>query len=344
MAPAYAARQARLPAGIDRRRPRWQDGQVTERLMLLDTASLYFRAFYGVPDTVRAPSGMPVNAVRGLLDIIARLVTDFTPTSLVACWDDAWRPNWRVEAIPSYKAHRVAVPMPGGVDIEETPEGLVEQLPLIREVLGVLGIAIVGATDHEADDVIGTLATRATSPVDVVTGDRDLFQLVDDAAGVRIVYTARGMSKLELVTDEVIVTKYGITPAQYADFAVMRGDPSDGLPGVAGVGEKTAAGLLASFGDLDGIRAAAADPNAPMSATTRSKVVAAADYLAVAPRVVEVVRDLELGAVDTALRPPTDDRRADLLRLAATWGLGGSAGRVLKALDGVEQPEPKGTP
>ncbi|MGW9631849.1 5'-3' exonuclease, partial [Agromyces sp. NPDC055520] len=169
---------------------------MADRLMLLDTASLYFRAFYGVPDSITAPDGTPVNAVRGLADMIARLVTDFEATHLVACWDDDWRPAWRVELIPSYKAHRVERAVPGGVDVEETPPGLIVQIPRIREMLGLAGIPVVGAPEHEADDVIGTLATGADLPVDVVTGDRDLFQLVDDAASVRVIYTARGMSKL----------------------------------------------------------------------------------------------------------------------------------------------------
>ena len=172
--------------------------------MLLDTASLYFRAFYGLPDTIRAPDGTPVNAVRGLLDFIGRLVTDFEPTHLVACWDDDWRPQWRVDLIPSYKEHRVEKVVAGGPDVEETPELLVAQIPLIRETLEAFGIAIVGAAEHEADDVIGTLATRATMPVDVVTGDRDLFQLIDDDREVRIVYTARGMNKLEVLTGETV--------------------------------------------------------------------------------------------------------------------------------------------
>src|SRR5690349_20981001 len=128
-------------------------GAVTGRTMLLDSASLYFRGFYGVPDTVRAPDGTPVNAVRGFLDLIAKLVTDYGPESLVACWDDDWRPRWRVDLIPSYKAHRVAEVVPGGVDVEEVPAELVVQVPLIREVLDALGIAIVGAAAHEADDV-----------------------------------------------------------------------------------------------------------------------------------------------------------------------------------------------
>ena len=305
---------------------------MADRLMLLDPASLYFRAFYGVPDSLKRADGTSVNAVRGLLDIIARLVTDFEPTHLVACWDDDWRPHWRVELIPSYKAHRVAEVVPGGPDVEETPDPLEAQIPMIRRLLAVLGIPVVGAEHHEADDVIGTLATTAELPVDVVTGDRDLFQLVDDARDVRVVYTARGMSKLEVVTDVTVVGKYGVLPAQYADFAVLRGDASDGLPGVSGIGEKTAASLLQQFGDLDSLIAAAADPTAPLSATMRARISGAADYLDVAPTVVEVVRDLVFEPFDARLAPLDADGVAELERLAADWNLGGSAQRVLKAL------------
>jgi 5'-3' exonuclease len=301
--------------------------------MLLDTASLYFRAFYGVPDSITRADGTPVNAVRGLLDMIAKLVTDFEPTQVVACWDDDWRPAWRVALIPTYKAHRVERTVDGAPDVEETPPGLVRQIPLIREVLGLLEIPIVGAAEHEADDVIGTLATGASAPVDVVTGDRDLFQLVDDATGVRVIYTARGMSKLEVLTAATVVQKYGVLPQQYADFSAMRGDTSDGLPGVAGVGEKTAAGLLQAFVDLDGIREAAASGAAGMSAGVRAKLTAASGYLDVAPRVVEVVRDLELAPFDATIHPVEGDRRARLEELASEWNLGGSVARVLAALD-----------
>ncbi len=151
------------------------------RLLLLDTASLYFRAFFGVPDSVRSPAGEPVNAVRGLLDFIARLVADYQPTHLACCWDNDWRPQWRVDLIPSYKAHRVVAEIPGPKpDIEEVPDPLEAQIPVIVEVLGAIGLAIVGADGYEADDVIGTLATGAGMPVDIVTGDRDLSQLVDE--------------------------------------------------------------------------------------------------------------------------------------------------------------------
>ena len=305
---------------------------MTDRLMLLDTASLYFRAFYGVPDTVRAPDGTPVNAVRGLLDIITKLVTEYQPTHLVACWDDDWRPQWRVELIPSYKAHRVAEVVASGPDIEETPDPLEVQIPIIRAVLDALGIPIVGIAAHEADDVIGTLATGARMPVDIVTGDRDLFQLVDDAAAVRVIYTARGMSRLEIVTGAVVESKHGVRPEQYVDFSVMRGDASDGLPGVPGIGEKTAASLLAEHGNLAGILAAAA-AGTGMSATMRARLAGAADYLAVAPTVVEVVRDLALGEFDDAIKAPTTTARAELERLRESYGLGATVTRAIAALE-----------
>ena len=304
--------------------------------MLLDTASLYFRAFFGVPDSVKAPNGTPVNAVRGLLDFITRLVTDYHPTHLACCWDNDWRPQWRVDLLPSYKAHRVetelAQPREGGAHFEEeVPDPLEAQIPVIEAVLEAFGIAVVGADEHEADDVIGTLATGAGMPVDVVTGDRDLFQLVDDEAQVRILYTARGVGKHEQVTNDVVRSKYGIDGRQYADFAALRGDPSDGLPGVSGVGEKTAATLLRRFGDLEGIVAAAADADSDMAPGPRRKIKDAADYLAVAPKVVGVVRDLDLGDPDLSLpRTPAEPDR--LVVLAEQWGLGGSVTRLVDAL------------
>jgi len=273
--------------------------------MLLDAASLYFRAFYGVPTSVTAPDGRPVNAVRGFLDMTARLVGTHGPTRLVACWDDDWRPEFRVAALPSYKAHRVAPE--GG---EEVPDELSPQVPVLIEVLAAAGIARVGAPGFEADDVIGTLATRARGPVDVVTGDRDLFQLVDDERGIRVLYTARGITDIEAVDEAAVSARYGIPGRAYADFAVLRGDPSDGLPGVAGVGAKTAAALITAFGDLAGIRAAVAKtvvPRPPLTAAVLKKLHAAHDYLDAAPVVVAVERGIDLPPVEGELpRVPAD--------------------------------------
>ncbi|WP_426244578.1 5'-3' exonuclease [Nocardioides sp. LHG3406-4] len=307
------------------------------RLMLLDTASLYFRAFFGVPDTVRAPDGTPVNAVRGLMDFISRLVGEYHPTHLVCCWDNDWRPQWRVDLLPTYKAHRVEAPRPAGIpDVEVVPDPLEAQIPIILDVLAAYGICVVGADHHEADDVIGTLATDAGMPVDIVTGDRDLFQLVDDEAEVRVLYIARGVGRHEKVTNQVVREKYAVDANQYADFATLRGDSSDGLPGVAGVGDKTAATLLGRFHDVPGVLAAAEDPDSDLAPGPRGKIRAAADYLAVAPQVVAVVRDLDLGEYDARLpRTPRDPDQ--VVALDQRWDLGGSAVRLVQALQGPDE-------
>jgi 5'-3' exonuclease len=303
---------------------------VTKRLMLLDTASMYFRAFFGIPE-VTAENGTPVNAVRGLMDFISRMVGEYQPTDLVCCWDNDWRPHWRVELIPSYKSHRVVAVRKDQPDIEEVPDPLEVQIPLIRAVLDAFGIPVVGADGYEADDVIGTLATGAGMPVDVVTGDRDLFQLVDDEADVRVLYIARGVSKHERVTADFVREKYGIEPQQYADFATLRGDASDGLPGVKGVGDKTAATLLQRFGDMAGILAAADDPGSDLGPNPRSKIKAASDYLAVAPRVVAVVRDLDFGNPDTTLvHEPREPEMVEAL--AKEFNLSGPTERLLATL------------
>jgi len=298
--------------------------------MLLDTASLYFRAFFGVPE-ITASDGTPVNAVRGLLDFISRLVEDYAPTDLVCCWDNDWRPQWRVDLLPSYKAHRVEAVTEVGPDVEEVPDPLQVQVPIIREVLAAAGIPVVGVDGYEADDVIGTLATGAGMPVDVVTGDRDLFQLVDDAAGVRVLYTARGVGNHDRVDEAWVQAKYGIPARAYADFATMRGDTSDGLPGVKGVGDKTAAKLLQEYADLAGVQEAALDPRSALTAALRAKIVAAADYLAVAPAVVAVARDLPVDRTATTLpTAPADPERLE--ELAETYNLGSPVARLVTAL------------
>jgi 5'-3' exonuclease len=300
-------------------------------LMLLDTSSLYFRAFFGVPESVRAPDGTPVNAVRGLLDFISRLVVDHHPHSLVACMDFDWRPEWRVELIPSYKAHRVAEEISGGPDTEETPDTLSPQVPVIDEVLDAVGIARVGAAGFEADDIIGTLAARATGPVAIVTGDRDLFQLVDDARGVRVLYPVKGVGTLDTYDGAALRAKYGVDGAGYADLALLRGDPSDGLPGVPGVGEKTATKLLERYGDLAGIMDAVDDPRSGLTPVQRKKLAEARPYLAVAPKVVKVASDVALPDFDPAL--PGQPRNPEALeQLAERWGLGGSLQRLLAVL------------
>ena len=305
---------------------------MTERLMLLDSASLYFRAFYGVPDTRRSPQEPPTNAVRGFLDMIATLVGRYQPTHLVACWDNDWRPAFRVEAIPTYKTHRLTE---GSDEVEESPEQLTPQVPLIRDALAALGIARVGVDGYEADDVIGTLThrSRGLRPVDVVTGDRDLFQLVDDAAQVRVVYTAKGgVRDPDLVDQAFLKAKYDVaTGAAYADMATLRGDTSDGLPGVAGVGEKTAATLINRYGDLATLRQALADGDPLLKGAQRARLEAASDYLDVAPLVVRVAHDAPVDEHDATL-PKTVADPVLLSGLASQYGLTSPINRVLTAL------------
>ena len=294
--------------------------------MLLDTASLYFRAFFGVPDTVRAPDGTPVNAVRGLLDMITRLVRARRPARLVACWDADWRPAFRVAAVPSYKAHRLAAD--GG---EEVPSALAAQVPLIEQVLLASGLAIAGQPGFEADDVIGTLAARSPDPVDVVTGDRDLFQLVDDARGIRVIYTVRGLLNMDVIDEAALSAKYGIPGRAYADFAALRGDPSDGLPGVPGVGEKTAAALIRTFGSIEGITRALDLGHGGFPRGTRDKLERARDYLDIALSVVKVVGDAPLPAVDGKL-PAVPPDAAALADFGERFGLGSSLTRFVAAV------------
>lgn len=302
-------------------------------MLAVDAPSLYFRAFHGIPTrAATAPDGTAVNAVRGFLDMLATLVRNRAPGVIVCAMDADWRPAWRVELLPSYKRHRLA---PGGGDAEQIPAELVPQVPVIEQVLAAFGIPVVGVPGYEADDVLGTLATTHPGPVEVVSGDRDLFQLVDDATEVRLLYCGRGVANLVVCDEAEVQQRYGVPPAAYVDFATLRGDPSDGLPGVPGVGDKTAARLVTRYGDLAGILAAAADPAAGFAPGLRGKLQQATDYLAVAPQVVRVARDVPLPPLpERAPVAPVDPQR--LLELAEQWGLAGPCQRLTDAL--AQQP------
>jgi 5'-3' exonuclease len=280
-------------------------------LMLVDYSSLLFRAYHSVPDSV------PMHGVLGFLNMLARLLRDRRPRCLGVAVDDDWRPAFRTDALPSYKAHRVS----------DEPDPVAPQEEVGREVLAALGIAVVGADGFEAEDVIATLAARADEPVQVVSGDRDLFALVRDAVpAVTVLHPVRGVSELVVVDEGEVTRRYGIPGRSYVDFALLRGDPSDGLPGVPGIGEKTAARLIAEHGSIDRLLAA---PQLPASVARR--LDAARDYLAAARRVVPPVADVPLPPVVLELpREPADPRT--LARLAETHALGGAVARVLAAL------------
>ncbi len=297
-------------------------------LMLLDSAGLYYRAFHGVPESMTAPDGTPVNAVRGFLDMCTALVASRGPSGLVACWDDDWRPQWRVDLLESYKAHRVAAD-----GAEDEPEALGPQVGIIADVLAALGIARVGAPGFEADDVMATLARRHAArgeAVEVVTGDRDLIQLVDDAAGIRLLYTGRGIRRVEVLDEAAVLAAHGVRPQQYTDLAILRGDASDGLPGVPGIGSKTAASLLARFSDMAGIMAAIEVDESAVSPRIRTALRDNREYLARAEHVVRAA-DVPLPEVAVAIPRAAADAQA-LGVLAGRWGLETPLQRLQDAL------------
>ena len=312
-------------------------------VLLLDGASMWFRSFFGVPSSITAPDGRPVNALRGFLDTVATLIAQERPTRLVVCRDLDWRPQWRVDLIPSYKAHRVEEENTGAdPDVEVVPDELTPQVEMIMEMLDAFGIATAGSPGYEADDVLGTLAAAERhDPVVVVSGDRDLLQLVaDDPVPVRVFYIGRGLAKATMFGPSEVAERYGVpvdrAGAAYAELALLRGDPSDGLPGVTGIGEKTATTLIGQYGSLESIMAAAADPSSKMPAAQRKKLVAATEYVAVAEKVVRVATEAKI-TMSTAsdVLPLSAKHPRKVAELAGEWGVTSSIGRLQKALDAL---------
>lgn len=312
-------------------------------LVLLDGASMWFRSYFGVPSSITAPDGRPVNAVRGFIDSMAVVIGQQRPSRLAVCLDLDWRPQFRVDLVPSYKAHRVAEAEPQGEpDVEEVPDDLTPQIDMITDLLDAFGIPTAGAAGFEADDVLGTLAARERrNPVVVVSGDRDLLQVVsDDPVPVRVLYLGRGLAKATLFGPAEVAEHYGVPQERagqaYAELALLRGDPSDGLPGVPGIGEKTAATLLGQHGSLEQIRAAARDPKSNLAKGLRAKLLAADDYLDAAHQVVRVATDapVELSTPTDALPLVAADPKRTA-ELATQLGVGSSIARLQKALDAL---------
>jgi len=276
----------------------------------VDGSSLIFRSFFGNKGDNRAPDGRLVNAVRGTLDSLARLVEARRPKSLAIATDEDWRPAFRVDALPSYKSHRVAEPV---------PPGLVPQLPLIEAVLRAIGLNVIGRPGYEAEDVIASLARKVKPPIEVYSGDRDLFAIVRDPDLV-VLYPEK--AGLAVVDEAEIERRYGIPGRSYAEFAILRGDPSDGLPGVPGVGAKTAASYVRRHKTLDALLAAL-----DWSDATR-------DYISRARKVVMPVEDLPLEAPAAGL--PVEPADPDgLERLNRELGIGSSSSRLLNSLRSV---------
>jgi 5'-3' exonuclease len=290
--------------------------------LLVDAPSLFYRALFSTPDSVRTPEGTPINAAHGFFHMLARLVRDRDPDYIACAADESWRPQWRVDLVESYKDFRAA---PGSAQ-EAAEEKLASQVPVIYGFLEMCGIAVVGHPDHEAEDVIGTLAQRAPGRVMIFSGDRDLFQLVRDP-DVVVIYPIRGVSNVAVVDEAYIEDRYGIPGGSYRDFAVLRGDPSDGLPGVKGIGEKIAASLVSRYGSLDSILEAAEGEGQSVSLT---KVRRDAEYLRRAVQVVTIATELPIGPVDLAR--PRDLPRDEIVAAAEQFGLKGPMTALLDAL------------
>ena len=303
-------------------------------LLLLDSASLWYRAFYGLPQSMVSPSGQPVNAIRGYLDSVARMAVTYQPDRIVACLDGDWRPSWRTELIPEYKANRVEEESEDGSlsEAAEELEILEAQVPVIMEVLDLIGIPLIGIDDYEADDVIATLSVREPGPTFIVTGDRDLFQLVDDKRKVKVAYIAKGISQHELVDLKWIKNKYEIPGDRYALFATFRGDPSDGLSGARGIGPKGAATIANSFATIEDAIKAANNSNSKLPASLQKKILESAEYLRKAEIVVNCVDDLRLPKGPFNLPKKVLNSKA-LEALAKSYGIDSSVKRLLSALE-----------
>jgi 5'-3' exonuclease len=271
---------------------------------------------------------MPVNAIRGYLDMTARLVGMYKPNRIVACIEGDWRPSWRVDIFPDYKANRLE----DGSEEEEEPETLTSQIPVLLDLLDAFGIPMVGVDDYEADDVMATFATREKGPIRVVTGDRDLFQLVDDKEDIKVVYLARGITNHDLVDIAWVANKYSIPGERYALFAMFRGDPSDGLPGVKGIGEKGAATIANNFATVEQALAGAKSGHESLTPALAKKIIEGADYLKIVPTLVHCARDVALPTLDISM-PKKPDDLSEIYRIKEEYGLGASVDRLIAALN-----------
>jgi 5'-3' exonuclease len=295
-------------------------------LMLLDSASLWYRAYFGMPDTLLSPSGEPVNAIRGYLDMTSKLISIYKPKRLVACIEGDWRPSWRVDLFPEYKANRLDVQ-----GEEEEPDTLGPQIPVLLDLLEAFQIPIVGVDDYEADDVMASYTVSEPGPIKIVTGDRDLFQLVDDKRKISVVYLAKGIANHDLVDLRWIAQKYDIPGERYALFAMIRGDASDGLPGIRGIGEKGAAVIAKQFNSLEEVMLAAKNEDERLTANARKKLLESAGYARIAPKLVYCALDVPLPKlnIDMPKRPANLD---EIYQYQKDYGLGASVDRLIAAL------------
>ena len=295
-------------------------------LMLLDSASLWYRAYFGMPDTLVSPSGLQVNAIRGYLDMTSKLINLYKPNRIVACLEGDWRPSWRVELFPDYKMNRL-----DESGEEEEPDTLSPQIPILLDLLEALGFPMLGVDDYEADDLMATFAVNQPGPVRIVTGDRDLFQLVDDKRDVKVVYLAKGIANHDLVDLKWIEQKYEIPGDRYGLFAMIRGDASDGLPGIKGIGEKGAASIARQFTNLDEVMKAAINDDERLTTNIRKKLLESSEYAKIAPKLVGCATDVSIPEMKIDL-PNKPLNTQKIQNMKEEFGLGTSVDRIMNAL------------
>ena len=295
-------------------------------LLLLDSASLWYRAYFGMPDTLVSPKGLPINAIKGFLDMTSKLIVQYSPNRFVACLEGDWRPSWRVDLFPGYKSNRL-----DETGEEEEPDTLSPQIPILLDVLDAFGFATLGVDDYEADDVIATLSKTQEGPIRIVTGDRDLFQLVDEEKDVKIAYLAKGLSNHDLVDTKWISNKYGIPGERYALFAMIRGDASDGLPGLRGIGEVGAALIANLFASMEDVVDAARNSDERLPKNLTKKINESLDYAKIAPKLVHCAMDVPVPDMPMQI-PSKPSSIKNIIELQNEYGLGSSVDRLLFAL------------
>jgi 5'-3' exonuclease len=279
-----------------------------------------------MPDTLVSPSGLQVNAIRGYLDMTSKLINLYKPNRIVACLEGDWRPSWRVELFPDYKMNRL-----DESGEEEEPDTLSPQIPILLDLLEALGFPMLGVDDYEADDLMATFAVNQPGPVRIVTGDRDLFQLVDDKRDVKVVYLAKGIANHDLVDLKWIEQKYEIPGDRYGLFAMIRGDASDGLPGIKGIGEKGAASIAKQFTNLHEVMKAAINDDERLTTNIRKKLIESAEYAKIAPKLVGCATDVSIPEMKIDLpNKPLDTQKIQDIK--EEFGLGTSVDRIMNAL------------
>jgi 5'-3' exonuclease len=300
---------------------------VSGPLLILDSATLYYRAFYALPEKMTAPNGSPHNAVRGFLSMLTKLITIHNPSGIVAAWDNDWRPAWRVELVPSYKTHRLEVTS----EQEEVPDTLSPQIGAIAAILDAWGIARIGIDGFEADDVIASVAAQHQGRSFVVTSDRDLIQVVTDRVSL-LLQVSGGVENWPILDPEAIESKYGVPPANYLSMAALRGDSSDGLPGIAGIGDKTASALVNAYPSLDALIEAsgATNPQKPLTLRLAERISAGENYLQAAMAVITAETRLPVSAWSIEVPYEPADIKV-LNELAASWGVEKYVDELLQA-------------